>query len=141
MSFNFWQKWLVGVGIYHVLFGLLLAFFGQSHFMDVMMNQYYDPLFWPGQNISVGTLTYKNWMTSVLGAVVASWGSFIAFIAYYPFKSREKWAWYCITTSVLLWFAIDTGYSLYYGVTINALFNLMTLTLFLVPLLFTRKYF
>lgn len=27
MSFNFWQKWLVGVGAYHVLFGLALAFF------------------------------------------------------------------------------------------------------------------
>jgi len=71
MSFNFWQKWLVGVGLHHVLFGLLVALFGQSHFMDVMMNQYYDPLFWPDNTISEGTMTYKNWSTSVLGAVVA----------------------------------------------------------------------
>ncbi len=141
MSFNFWQKWLVGVGLYHVLFGLLLAFFGQSRFMDVMINQYYDPLFWPDNTISEGTITYKNWSTSVLGAVVASWGSFISFIAYYPFKSRENWAWNCIATSVLLWFFIDTGYSLYYGVNINAVFNLITLALFLIPLLLTRKYF
>ena len=70
MSFNFWQKWLVGVNIYHVAFGLLLAFFGRSQFMYVFLNQYFDPIFLPDNQISAGTMQYKNWVSSVLGAVI-----------------------------------------------------------------------
>jgi len=33
MNFNFWQKWLVGVGVYHVVFGLVLAFFWPERLM------------------------------------------------------------------------------------------------------------
>ena len=92
MSFNFWQKWLVGVSIYHVVFGLLLAFFGQSQFMYVLFNQYFDTIFWPDNHLSASTMQYKNWISSALGAVVSSWGILIAFIAYYSFKLRERWA-------------------------------------------------
>jgi hypothetical protein len=141
MSFNFWQKWLVAVGIYHVVFGLLLALFGQTHFMDLMLNQYFDPIFWPNNDISQGSAQYKVWSSSVLGSVVASWGIFITFLAHYPYKAKEKWAWVCITVAVLLWFVVDTACSLYYGVAINAAFNLFTFGLFVLPLLFTRKHF
>lgn len=141
MSFNFWQKCLVGVSIYHLVFGLLLAFFGQSQFMYVFFNQYFDPIFWPDNQISAGTMQYKNWVSGVLGAVVASWAILIAFIAYYPFKLREKWAWNCIAVAVTFWFIVDTACSLYYRVPINAVFNLFTFVLFVVPMFFTHKYF
>ena len=72
MSFYFWQKWLVGVSIYLVVFGILLAFFSQSQFMHILLNQYIDPSFWPDNQISAGTMQYKKWVSSVLGAVVAS---------------------------------------------------------------------
>lgn len=140
-NFSFWQKWLVVVSLYHTLFGLLLAFFSQSPFMDVLLNQYFDPVFWPDNQIAVGTLQYKAWSSAVLGAVIASWGLLMAFLAWYPFRSREKWAWYAIAVSVCLWFVVDTACSLYYHVTANAIFNLFTLLLFGLPLLFTRKQF
>jgi len=141
MNFNFWQKWLVGVGVYLVVFGLLLAFFGQSPLMDVLLNQYFDPIFWPDNLISTGTMQYKAWISSVLGAVIAGWGLSISFIAYYPFKLRETWAWKSIAVAVIFWFVVDTACSLYYRVPINAVFNLFTLALFALPLLFTWKSF
>jgi hypothetical protein len=141
MSFSFWQKWLIVVCIYNIVFGLLLALFGQFQFMDVLLNQYFDPIFWPDGQITEGALQYKNWITSVLGSVVASWGMLIGFIAYYPFRRKEKWAWNAIAIAVLFWFVIDTACSLYYDVAINAAFNLFTLALLMMPLLFTRKYF
>ena len=141
MSFNFWQKWLIVVGLYHVVFGLLLALFGQTHFMDLLLNQYFDPVFWPDNDITQAAAQYKAWSTSVLGSVVASWGIFIAFLAYYPFNAKEKWAWVCITAAVLLWFVVDTSCSLYYGVVVNAMFNLVTFSLFVAPLVATRKHF
>ncbi len=141
MSFSFWRKWLVGVSIYHVVLGLLLVFFGQSQFMDVLLNQYIDPVFWPDGQVAIGTMRYKSWISGVLGSVIASWGLLIAFIAYYPFKLREKWAWKAIAFAVVFWFSVDTACSLYYDVPVNAIFNLLTFVLYVVPLFFTRKYF
>ena len=141
MSLSFWRKWLLAVSIYHVVFGLLLAFFNQSLFMDVLLNQYFDPIFWPDNHISTGTMQYKGWVSSVLGSVIASWALLIAFIAYYPFKLREKWAWQSIAVAVIFWFVVDTACSLYYRVPVNAVFNLFTFVLFAVPLFFTKKYF
>lgn len=141
MSFSFWQKWLVIVSIYHVLFGVLLAFFSQLPLLDALLNQYFDPVFWPDNQISAGTLQYKAWVSAVLGAVISSWGLLIAFISWYPFRLREKWAWNTIAVAIIFWFVIDTGCSLYYDVTANAVFNLFTLILFALPLLFTWKYF
>ncbi len=108
--------------------------------MDVLLNQYFDPIFWPDNQVTEGSLHYRGWILSVLGAVIASWGMLIAFITYYPFKLREKWAWNAISISVLFWLVVDTACSLYYDVAINAAFNLFTLVLFALPLLITRKY-
>ena len=109
--------------------------------MDVLVNQYFDPIFWSDNQISAGTMQYKNWIMSVLSAVMVSWGILIAFIAYYPFKLRERWAWVAIAVAIIFWFVIDTACSLYYQVPINVVFNLITLILFALPLLFTWKYF
>ncbi|RKZ65522.1 MAG: hypothetical protein DRQ44_07965 [Gammaproteobacteria bacterium] len=109
--------------------------------MHVLLNQYIDPSFWPDNQISAGTMQYKKWVSGVLGAIVASGGILIAFIAYYPFKLRERWAWNCITVAVMFWFFVDSSCSLYYNVPINAVVNLFTLVLFVLPLFFTRKYF
>jgi hypothetical protein len=83
----------------------------------------------------------KAWVSGILGSVIASWGLLIAFVAHYPFKSREKRAWNGIAAAVVFWFVVDTTCSLNYGVTVNAVFNLFTLIIFVLPLLFTRKYY
>jgi len=77
----------------------------------------------------------------VLGAVIASWGILIVFIAWFPFRSREKWAWNAIAVALISWFVVDTACSFYYNVTANAVFNLFTFTLFALPLIFTWKHF
>jgi len=141
MGFSFWRKWLIGVSIYHILFGLVLAFFSQSPLMDLLINQYYDPVFWPDGHIDAGAMRYKAWSSSVLGAVIASWALLITFIAYEPFNRREKWAWIAIASALLLWFVIDTACSAYYQVQINVAFNLSILLLFALPLLFTFRHF
>lgn len=132
---------MVVVSLYHVLFGLLLAFFSQSPLMDTLLNQYFDPVFWPDNQLTTGTFQYKAWSSAVLGAVIAGWGLLLAFIAWHPFRLREKRAWYSIAVAVIVWFVGDTTCSLYYGVTANAEFNVFTLILFALPLLFSWKYF
>ena len=76
----------------------------------------------------------------MLGATVAGWGVFMAFIAHYPFRRRERWAWWCLVTGLLVWYLPDTALSLVYA-PFNAAFNSLLLVNFGLPLLFTRHDF
>lgn len=140
-NFNFWQKWLLIVGIYLAVFGLILSFFNQTQLMDFAFNNQIDPVFWQAERIPENAVSFQNWIYGVLGATVSGWGIFMAFLAYYPFKAREKWAWNCIATGVAIWFIADTAISAFYQVTFNVVFNTVLLLLVGIPLLFTRKDF
>ena len=140
-NFNFWQKWLFIVGIYLAVFGLVLAFFNQTQLMDSAFNNQINPAFWNDEGIPENTVLFQSWIYGVLGATVSGWGIFIAFLAYYPFKAHEKWAWNCIAVGIATWFIADTAISVFYQVTFNVMFNTVLLLLVGIPLLFTRKDF
>lgn len=139
--FNFWQKWLLFISLYLVLFGLVMAFFNQSPLMDLMLNNQIDPVFWPEGNPPDGGAAFQAFIYGVLGATIAGWGVFMAFLTRYPFKAREKWAWNCFAAGIAVWYIADTAVSLHYRVTFNVLFNTALLILAAPPLLFTRKDF
>ena len=80
-------------------------------------------------------------MYGVLGATLAGWGVFVAFIAHYSFKKKEKWAWNCILAGPLLWFVVDTAISLNFKVYFNAAFNTALFAAVVLPLWFSRKHF
>ena len=140
-SFNFWQKWLFCFGLYLVVFGVALSFFGQSTLMDYIFNKQIDPTFWGANELPESAERFQAWIYGVLGAVISGWGIFISFIAYFPFKAKEKWAWNCICFGFGLWFLIDTTISIHYQVGFNVVINITFLMFILLPLVFTRKYF
>jgi hypothetical protein len=140
-SFSFWQKWLVAVGGFLAVFGLFLTVFSQSALMDFIFNRQIDPVFWQAEELSHNTKQFQAWIYGVLGAVIAGWGTSIAFVAQYAFKPREKWAWNCIASGVLVWYVADTAISAFFSVTFNVVFNTITLLLLAIPLGCTRKHF
>ena len=141
LSFSFWQKWLFSVSIVIALFGLLLAFFGQAPVFYALFNQQVADVFWPDQGIPASVLPFQAWMFGLLGAIVSSWGVFIAFLAHFPFKARERWVWTCLAVGITLWFIVDTALSLYYGMVVNAISNIFWFLLLALPLLLTKQYF
>jgi len=140
-NFNFWQKWLFFVGIYLGVFGLYLSFFGQSNIMDFLFNTNIDPYFWSETDLPENAMKFQGWIYGVLGAVIAGWGTLIAFWAKYPFKTRECWAWNGLALATAIWYVADTAISAMYGVIFNIVFNSVMLFLLATPLVFTRKYF
>ncbi|MCP4352789.1 MAG: hypothetical protein GY795_45645 [Desulfobacterales bacterium] len=140
-SFNFWQKWLLIFGIYLSVFGIVLAFFSNSTFMDFLFNHQIDPVFWGDATLQNNELSFRSWIYGVLGSVISGWGVAIAFIAHYAFKKKQKWAWKCILTGTIIWFLPDTIMTVKYGVGFNIFFNISMLVLMLLPLLFTYKQF
>lgn len=89
-KFSFWQKWLLIFGIYLSVFGLVLVFFSKSALIDFIFNNQIDPVFWEKDTLQGNIINFRSWIYGVLGSVIAGWGVFIAFIAHYPFKEKQK---------------------------------------------------
>ncbi len=132
---------MFGFGLYLITFGLILSFFSHSTLMNFVFNSQIDPAFWGLAELSENTEKFQAWVYGVLGAVISGWGIFISFIAYYPFKAKEQWAWNCIATGFIVWFVIDTVISVRFHVGFNVFINIVFLLFVLLPLLFTRKHF
>lgn len=139
-TFQFWHRWLFIAALCICAFGVMLALFN-STILFKAFNRQIDAVFWPGGISPQDTKTFQQWIYGVLGATVAGWGMFLAFLARYPFRNREKWAWNCIMSGLVVWFLIDTPVSFYYKVYFNVIFNIMTFIAVLLPLFFSKKYF
>ena len=139
-SFFFWQRWLVVAGISMIVLGVAMSLFnGTALFQSI--NRPIDFVFWAGGDVPEAARNFQRWVYSVWGASIAGWGVFVTFIAHYPFKNRERWAWNCFVVGVILWYLFDSGLSLWWGVGVNAAFNTILLVGLGLPLAMTRKYF
>lgn len=141
LSFTFWQKWLYNTSILFACIGVVLAFFNDSIFFS-LWNEYLQ--IWLGieGEMPSNLLKFKDFILAPLGGTIAGSYILMAFIAKYPFRNREKWAWQAAVLSLLTWFVIDSSISFYHGAYFNiVLINLFTLVLQGLPLVFTRKYF
>jgi len=139
--FAFWQKWLFIVGLILTFFGITFALFSGTFLFKVFDTQI-NPSFWGTPEIpDIATDEFQQWIYGVLGATIAGWGVFLAFIAHYPFKKHELWAWNCILVGIIVWYVLDTGISLYFKVYFNAVFNAVLLAFVITPLGFSRRHF
>jgi hypothetical protein len=139
-SFSFWQRWLFVFSLIVVVFGLGMATLNRTPLFAIFDSQV-NPLFWESDPLPAGVNEFLGWVYGVLGATMAGWGVFLAFIACYPFRNRERWAWYALLLGLSLWYLTDTAISLYFGVVFNALFNTAIFILAMLPLFFTRQEF
>jgi len=136
VRFNFWRKWLVICSAITILFSLMMVF-GSTGFLFEFYNRQVATAIWGRPELHEAVVKYHAWIFGVLGSSIAGWSVCLLFIALYPFKRREKWAYYCILISILIWAPLDSAFSIYFGVYIEALFNLFAVTLFLIPLIAT----
>ncbi len=141
MDFKFWKNWLLLISLVVIVLGLVLVFFNQSPLFDLVFNRQIDPVFWSSAQLDPAALAFRHWSYGVLGATLAGWGVFLAFIVSRPFSRHERWAWNCVVAGLGLWYVLDTGLSISSGVWFNAAFNTVLLILLLPPLAITRRYF
>ncbi len=139
-GFEFWQKWLFVVGVIITAFGVFMAFFSGTKLFFVFDSQI-NPVFWPSSPMSPEAALFQQWAYGVWGSTIAGWGVFVAFIAAYPFKNKEKWARSCLVVGLLVWFLPDTAISLSHKVYFNAIFNAVVLLVAMLPVICTKKFF
>ncbi|MFW9986292.1 MAG: hypothetical protein ACFFDJ_07000 [Candidatus Odinarchaeota archaeon] len=136
--FRLWRYWLLAVSVFIIAFGTIMAFLN-STVVFAFFNVQINPVFWGTNPVPPPAQAFQAWVYGAWGATVMGWGITMFFIAYFPFRSQERWAWYCILISVFLWYLLDTGISWWFGVIINVIFNTTIFVLVLIPLLFTWK--
>lgn len=141
MSFSFWQKWILTLSFLTIVFGLMLILFNQTPLFDYLLNRQVNVVFWGNTPINHATLLFQQWAYATLGAVLVGWGIFMTFISAHPFRNKEKWSWNCLTLGMTLWFIADTSVSLYFDVCVNVILNVVFFIAFILPLIFTKKYF
>ncbi|MGC8773726.1 MAG: hypothetical protein ACP5R6_00470 [Chlorobaculum sp.] len=84
---------------------------------------------------------YFMFTFGVLGVVMQGCGVSLFMIVRGPFRRCDSGGWALLAVPMLVWFATDTGFSLYAGFLQNAILNLVLLLLFAIPLAATRRYF
>ena len=111
------------------VFGLSLAFGSNSALLNPLMTQLLQP-FYGSQIPDATTLRLLGFVYGVLGAVMLSWSLLFAVLFWHAHKQQLAWAWWAAIVSVLAWFGLDESFSLYFGVNLNALGNLLLLAWF-----------
>lgn len=140
-SFNFWQKWMTYVNIMMVIIGVVVAFANETFLFS-----YYDTLTTKnvlnGQEMDMETRNLKMWLFGIIGGSIVGFHLLIVFVSEFAFKKKERWAYWAILLSVLLWFIIDSSISVVYGAFHNVLLvNLFAIILVGLPLIFTYNNF
>jgi hypothetical protein len=102
-----------------------------------LLHRQIDPVFWGAQPQAPATRDYQHWVYSVLGAMLAGWGSTLALVVWFPFRARHPWAWWCLGVGIALWCVIDTSVSLTFRVSFNVVFNLVIFLATMLPLSLT----
>jgi hypothetical protein len=132
---TFWDKWILAVAVGMSIFGVLMALFSGTAFFDGF-NRRIDAAFWGGPAEPL-LRQFQIWVYGVWGATVAGFGALAAFVAQRPFRLRRRWARDALAVSILLWFVLDTGLSMRYGVWFNVGFNALVAAALGLPLLLT----
>jgi hypothetical protein len=141
-KFEFWQKWLFYVGVIVAGIGVWMTFLTDTQVFREITTQY-DKVFW-GDNleaVDIRMRAFQLWVYGAWGGTLAVWGVYIAFLAHYPFKNKEKWVWNCLVYGTGVWFFIETAISVRFSVMPNIIINVLIFSAIIWPCIMSKSYF
>ena len=135
--FAFWRKWLIVMGVLHVLAGAIL-------FLPALIGLEFPHIssaFWQSGIVPDRVKAFYIWTFAVYSAMKIAWALFIIFVAQFPFKKKERWSWYCLFVCISTWFVIDSFFSYSFGALDKVIGNSVFYILSVLPLIFTWRHF
>lgn len=136
---RFWWYWLIIVICGLIIFSLSLIL------TPDFMQQFFDTIF--SSTIPAHTTfddaaySYIKFLYGLLGAVMIGWSVTLFYILAQPFRRGEIEGWFAMIASILVWFTIDSSFSLSKGFWQNAVLNVTFLGLLAIPLAATYQSF
>lgn len=136
-SFNFWQKWLFYSSLMFALFGIVFAVYGNNLFF-MPYNKALAHVFGFGENIPAEIEPFKAFIWGPLGGTIACCYILLAFIAWFPFRKKERWARNAIIVAFGVWVLLDSSVCVYYGAYFQIYFiNAFSFLVKALPIIFT----
>ena len=140
-SFIFWQKWLFYTSLIFAIAGIAFAFSG-NNFLFHSYNRMLAKIFWHSAAFPKEADEFRSFIYAPLGATITCCYILLAFIARYPFKSKQRWARNAIIAGFSVWVLIDSSVCIYFGVYPQIyLINVFSITVKALPIIFTWKQF
>lgn len=124
-SFEFWRRWLFGASLFFGLFGIVAAIFGDT-VLFTLWKERAAAVFWDAEAMPAEANRFRLFLFGPLGGTIAGTYVLQAYIAHYPFRRKEKWAWRASVLALLTWFGVDSAVSVYHG----AIFNVYLVNVF-----------
>ena len=136
----FWWYWLIVAACGVIVFSLDMIIAP-----NLVQQQFFDAMFFSSAQMqtvfSDTAALYILFIYRVLGAVMVGWMISLLFILAGPFRQGQREGWYAVTVSIMVWFLIDSGFSISTGFWQNAVFNVIFFVLFIIPLAATYRRF
>ena len=139
--FVFWQRWLFISSILFALFGVVFAFFGDNPlfhpYTELLARSFFDSDEFP-QKAEV----FREFVYGPVGGCITCCYILLAYIAWYPFQRREKWAWWAIAFAFGAWVILDSQAAIRHGVYAQVyIINVFSILIKALPLAFTWRHF
>lgn len=133
---NFWWRWLFGVTVLTVVFGLFLML------APGLTRAGFSLLFYgtPAQFETFGSesVRYVEFIHGALGAAITGWGVVLMAVALGPFRRGTREGWLAIAASLFAWFVPDVIVSLWFGFWQNVVLDGVFAVLYASPLIAMR---
>ncbi len=111
--------------------------------LPTVMQQLFDTLFFASPDLAAQfgaeANAYIRFVYGVLGAVIIGWMVTFMSLLVGAFQYPQRSTWRTLTLSVVVWFVVDSGFSVAIGVMPHAIFNIGFLILFAIPLAATYR--
>jgi hypothetical protein len=141
-----WWIWLLVVSIAASLGGLVLTL--GSLLLQPAFNSIYEFMFGLGATttLSATERVMVNVGLAIGGGLQAGVSVIIGFMAYYPLRRGERWAWNACVWSLILWLVLDTGTTVWYclngypGLWLKIVNDLCFVVMFGIPYVALHRY-
>jgi len=137
MSLPKFRIFLQLIAIAHIVGGILLPFLVNTPLFST-----YNALVNQALGFeTTGKSTDINFLIGLFGPTIASWGVLFLYVVTTAFKNLDRRGWWAIFACCILWAPYDSILSIQRGIYVNALINLISALMILIPLFMARKYF
>ena len=140
-TFLFWQRWLFFTSLIFAYAGVLFAVSGKN-ILFLPYDEMLARVFWHTSEFPPQADRFRAFIYGSLGGTIACCYILLAFIAHYAFKERQSWARNAMITAFSIWVIIDSAACIRFKVYPQIyLINLFSITVKILPIIFTWKYF
>jgi len=106
-KFLFWQQWLFFSSLLFALAGIAFAVSGKN-FLTLPYDRMIAEALWGSFEFPASANTFRRFIYLPFGGTIACCYILLAFLAWGPFRKREKWARNAIITAFSVWVVIDS---------------------------------